>query len=155
ENGRVEVRDQNGAVVRSGDSGSPATTGPLMVKGANGDLILVGTKSGLTTFNAADMTALSSVSLNNDAPIGTLAAEDLDGDGVPEVLMVTARGQVVALKAADGKVLWQSVVGTDADRFAFVDVDSDHVLDVVISGGQTFAIALSGRDGSVVWKDSE
>jgi len=42
ETGRIEVRDTAGALVRSGDSGSPATTPPLFIKGRHGDFILVG-----------------------------------------------------------------------------------------------------------------
>jgi outer membrane protein assembly factor BamB len=155
ENGQVEVRDRTGALIRSGDAGSPATTPPLFVNGSAGGLILVGTRSGLTALSADDLHALGTVTLSGDAPRGTLAAADLNGDGTVEVIMVTDRGRVVAVKAADGKTLWEAAGGADTETTAFADVNGDGLLDVLVAGGSTFAFALSGRDGSIVWKDSE
>lgn len=153
--GQIEIRDVTGAVVRSGDAGSPATTPPLFIRGRRGDFILVGTQRGLTALTADELSPLGMVTIKDDAPRGNLASEDLDGDGTPEVIMLTGRGQVVAVNAADGKPIWEASVGTEVQTVAFADVDGDRVLDVVLDGGQTFAVALSGRDGSVVWKDSE
>jgi outer membrane protein assembly factor BamB len=155
ENGQVEVRDRTGGLIRSGDVGSPASTPPLFVNGSAGGLILVGTKSGLTALSAEDLHALGRVTLDGDAPRGTLAAGDLNGDGTVEVIMVTDRGRVVAVKAADGKKLWDAAGGSDIDTTAFADVNGDGLLDVLVAGGNTFALALSGRDGSIVWKDNE
>ena len=155
DNGRLEVRDNAGALIRSGEAGSPATTSPLFVKGPRGDLVLVGTKSGLTALNAEDLRALGRVSFNGDAPRGALAAADLNGDGVFEVVSVTNRGRVEVVNAVDGKLLWENNAGTDAETAAFADIDSDGWLDVLMAGGQAFAVALSGRDGSVIWQDSE
>jgi outer membrane protein assembly factor BamB len=155
DSGQVEIRDMAGAVVRSGDAGSPATTAPLLIRARRGDLILVGTRGGLTALTADDLRTLGMVAIKDDAPRGTLAAADLDGDGWPEVIMMTDRGRVVAVSAGDGKTLWQANVSNESETVAFADIDGDQVLDVVIAGGQTFALALSGRDGSVVWQDNE
>lgn len=155
DSGHVEVRDHAGALVRSGDAGSPATTPPLFVSGQRGGLILVGTRSGLTALGAADLRALGRVVINGDAPRGNLSAEDLNGDGTVEVIMITEHGRIVAVNAADGKTLWEAASASDAEAAAFADVNADGVLDVLIAGGQTFALALSGRDGSIVWKDNE
>ena len=155
ENGQVEIRDRAGALIRSGDSGSPATTAPLFVNGSRGGLILVGTRSGLTALSADDLNVLGRVTVNGDAPRGTLAAEDLNGDGAAEVIMVTDRGRVVVVNAADGKTLWEETGGGDAEATAFADINGDGVLDVLMAAGQTFAMALSGRDGSIVWQDKE
>ncbi len=154
-NGRIEVRDESGAVVRSGDAGSAVTTPPLFVKGSHAALVMVGTKNGLTALNADDLRPLGRVAIKDDAPRGTLAAEDLNGDGAAEVLMVTERGRVVAVNAADGQMLWNANVGSEADGMTFADVNGDGVMDVVVGTSQVFALALSGRDGSIVWKDSE
>ena len=154
DSGHVEIRDLAGAVVRSGDAGSPATTAPLLIRGRRGDLILVGTRGGLTALTA-DLSALGMVAIKGDAPRGTLAAADLDGDGSPEVIMMTDRGRVVAVSAADGKTLWEANVSNESETVAFADINGDQVLDVVMTGGQSFALALSGRDGSVVWQDNE
>jgi outer membrane protein assembly factor BamB len=155
DSGQVEIRDMAGTVVRSGDAGSPATTAPLLIRGRRGDLILVGTRGGLTALTADDLRPLGMVAIKGDAPRGTLAAADLDGDGSPEVIMMTDQGRVVAVSAADGKTLWEANVSNESETVAFADLNGDQVLDVVITGGQTFALALSGRDGSVVWQDNE
>jgi len=155
ENGRIEFRDLTGKTLRAGDAGSPATTRPLFVNGPRGGLVLLGTRSGLTAFDSADLRALGRVALKNGAPRGTLSAADLDGDGVAEVIMLTDQGHIVAVNTADGKILWESLSANDAQSVAFADVNGDHVLDVLVAGGQAFAMALSGRDGSVVWKEDE
>jgi len=152
--GQVEIRDLAGTVVRSGDAGSPATTPPLFIKDRRGDFILVGTRDGLTALTA-ELSPLGMVAIKDDVPRGALAAEDLDGDGSLEVIMMTERGRVIAVSGADGKILWEASVGNEGQSVAFADVDGDRVLDVVLAGGQSFALALSGRDGSVVWKDNE
>jgi outer membrane protein assembly factor BamB len=155
DSGQVEVRNMAGAVICSGDSGSPATTPPLFIKDRSRDLILVGTKAGLTALAADDLRPLGMLATKDDAPRGTLAAQDLDGDGSPEVIMMTDRGRVVAVNAAEGRTLWETTVGNDGETVAFVDVNEDRVFDVVVAGDQSFALALSGRDGSVVWKDNQ
>ena len=155
ETGRIEVRDTAGALVRTGDCGSPANTPPLFIKGRHGDFILVGTRAGLTALTADRLSPLGMVAIKDDAPRGTLAAEDLDGDGSTEVIMMTDRGRVVAVNAADGKIRWEVNAANEGQAIAFADLDGDRVLDVVLAGGQSFALALSGRDGSVVWKDDE
>jgi outer membrane protein assembly factor BamB len=155
DSGQVEIRNMKGAVVRSGDAGSPATTPPLFIKGRGSDFILVGTRGGLTALTSSDLYPLGMVAIKEDTPRGTLAAEDLDGDGSAEVIMMTARGRLIAVSGADGKTIWEATVGNDAQSVAFADVDADRVLDVIVTGGQSFALALSGKDGSVIWKDGE
>jgi outer membrane protein assembly factor BamB len=155
ESGQVEVRDAAGAVIRTGNAGSPATTPPLNVKGRSGDLILVGTRAGLTAMTSEELRPLGMVAIDGDAPRGTLTAQDLDADGFPEVIMTTDRGRMVVVNATDGKTLWEASPGNETETLAFIDVDGDRVLDIVIAAGQTFASALSGRNGSVLWKDSE
>ena len=155
EDGGVDVFDKAGRVVRSGQSGSTPSTPPLFVNGPRSGLILIGSRNGLTALDADDMRALGRVTLKDDVPRGSLAAEDLDGDGVAEVVMITVRDRVVAVNAADGKILWQAEAGRDAGNVAFADVNRDGVLDVLLAAGQTFATALSGRDGSVIWKEVE
>jgi outer membrane protein assembly factor BamB len=153
--GQIEIRDLAGAIVRSGNAGNSATTAPLFIKARRGDFVLVGTRGGLAALTADELSPLGMVAIKEDAPRGTLAAADLDGDGSPEVIFMTERGRVVAVTASDGKILWESVVANESQELAFADVNGDRILDVVLSGGPSFAVALSGRDGSVVWKDNE
>jgi outer membrane protein assembly factor BamB len=155
ETGDVELRDQSGIRIRSGSAGSPATTGPILVKGRQQDLVLIGTREGLTAMRAADLRPLGREAIKGDAPRGTLVAQDLDGNGVPEVLMSTERGHLTAVSSEDGKILWDVSVDADASTIGFADLNGDKVSDVIITSTQTFAIALSGRDGSTIWKDGE
>ncbi len=151
--GRIEIRDSAGAVIRSGDAGSMATTAPIFVRSATGNLVLVGTRDGLTALTANELRPLGRVALKDDAP-RLLVAQDLDGDGNAEVIMTTMRGNVIAVKSADGTIAWNVPVDADGGAVASADVNGDHVLDVFVTGSQTFAVALSGRDGSTIWKDT-
>jgi len=152
DDGRLQVFDHAGKLIRSGDAGSAVTTSPLFVRGTGGGLILVGTRNGLTALSAEDLRPLGRVSLKDDAPQGTLFADDLDGDGVAEVVMFTNRGRVVVVKSDEGKIVWEADAGAAA-AVAFADINADRVLDLLLAGKQGFAFALSGRDGTLIWKD--
>ena len=152
--GDIEIRDAAGVVTQSANVNSSATTPPLFVRGRSSDLILVGTRDGLTALTA-DLRPLGRMSIPGDAPRGTLMAQDLDGDGVAEVIMTTERRHLVAVNSTDGKVFWDVSATDYGDTLAFADINGDHVLDVFTVVGQRFVIALSGRDGSVIWKDNE
>jgi outer membrane protein assembly factor BamB len=154
ESGDIEIRDAAGAVTRAANVNSFATTGPLFVRGRRGDLILVGTREGLTALTA-DLRPLGRMAIPNDAPRGTLVAQDLDGDGVAEIIMTTERRHLIAVNSADGKILWDVTANDYGETLAFADINGDHVLDIFTEAGQRFAVALSGRDGSIIWKDDE
>ena len=154
ENGQIEIRDSGGALIRTGPAASQATTPAIMVRGRRGNLVLVGTRDGLTALTADTLQPLGRVALANDQSRGNLTAEDLDGDGIVEVLMTTVRGHVVAVNTTDGKIVWDAAAHNDNGTFAFADLDRDGVIDVITSDGPSLA-ALSGRDGSVIWRDTE
>ena len=154
DNGDIEIRDATGAVTRAANVNSFATTGPLFVRGRRSDLILVGTREGLTALTA-DLRPLGRMAIPNDAPRGTLVAQDLDGDGVAEIIMTTERRHLIAVSSTDGKILWDVAANDYGEKLAFADINGDHVLDIFTEAGQRFAVALSGRDGSVIWKDDE
>ena len=153
--GTLDVRDHAGQRVRSLKMDTTITTPPLHVTTPRASLFLVGTENGLISLSADDLKPLGRIATEQDAPAGTLAAADLDGDGAPEVLMLTRRGRVVAVNTADGKIKWYTPGATDASSAAFADLNSDGVLDVLVAGGQDFARGYSGRDGSLIWKAEE
>jgi outer membrane protein assembly factor BamB len=155
ENGEVEVRDKAGRLIRSGSAGSPALTGPVIVKGRRQDLVLIGTREGLTAMTVADLRPLGRVTIKDDSPRGSLIAQDLDGDGVAEIIMTTQRGHLIVIHSEDGKIIWDTPVSNDSQALAFADLDGDGVLDVIVPGAQAFATAFSGRDGATIWKDTE
>jgi outer membrane protein assembly factor BamB len=154
EDGRIEIRDKNGNVLRSGSAQGAVTTPPLFVQAPRA-LVLVGTRNGLTALDAENLRALGRVTIKDDTPRGVLATADLDGDGAAEVVMLTQRGQVMAINAADGKTRWEKGGAIDAEASAFADLDADGGMDVIVAAGPSFAMALSGRDGTVIWKADE
>jgi len=151
EDGRLQVFDESGKLTRSGDATSAVTTGPLFVRTSRGQLVLVGTRNGLTALNAEDLRPLGRVTLK-DSPRGSLFAQDLDNDGTPEVVLFTENGRVVVVKSDEGKVVWEGD-GKRAGATSFADLNSDHILDLLITGREGPAFALSGHDGAMIWKD--
>lgn len=150
--GILDVRGSSGERVRSVKMDTTITTLPLVVKGTRGTLVLVGTESGLISLTADDLKAVGRIATEGDAPGGLLTSADLDGDGSPEVVLLTRRGRVAVIGTADGKIKWHNTGGTDAASATFADLDNDGVLDVIVAAGPDFARGLSGRDGSVIWR---
>jgi outer membrane protein assembly factor BamB len=122
DSGDIEIRDATGAVSPAANVNSFATTGPLFVRGRRGDLILVGTREGLTALTA-DLRPLGRMAIPNDAPRGTLAAQDLDGDGVAEIIMTTERRHLIAVSSTDGKILWDVLANDYGENLAFADIN--------------------------------
>lgn len=152
EDGRLQVFDQTGKLTHSGNAAGVITTGPLVVQTPHRQLVLVGTREGLTALDAEDLRPLGRVTLSA-APRGSLYAPDLDHDGTPEVVLFTEGGHVVVVKSDEGKVIWESDAKR-AEAASFADVNGDHVLDLLMSGREGAAFVLSGRDGAMIWKES-
>ena len=152
DDGGLHLFDESGKLIIAANAGSPATTAPLIVRTARGQLLLLGTQSGLTALAAEDLRPLGRVTLKDDKPRGILLAQDLDNDGRAEVVMFTERGRVFVVKSEEGTTVWEADARR-AESAAFADVNGDRVLDLLLAGREGFAFALSGRDGSLLWKD--
>jgi len=86
---------------------------------------------------------------------GNLAAGDLDGDGVPEVVGIGNRAGTYAFRA-DGTLLWQSFYPTALDRGTenpsfggaplIADLEGDGNVEVVVGRS-----VLAGSDGALLW----
>ena len=151
EDGRLQIFDETGKLVRSGDAAAAITTAPLFVRTPRGQFVLVGTGHALTALNAENLSPLGRVTLKN-SPQGSLFAQDLDSDGTPEVILFTDSGRVVVVKSDEGKVVWEADAKR-AEATSFADINGDDVLDLLLTGREGAAFALSGRDGAIIWKD--
>jgi len=153
--GRVELRGADGAVVAQVKVEGEVTTSPLVVTRAEMPFLVVGTNNGLWAMSVPDLKVLGVIKAEDDSVRGSLAAADVDGDGSPEIAMVTKRGRVALINTSDGNVRWSAEGATDAASATFADVNGDGVLDVIVAGGSDFALGFSGRDGSLVMKVEE
>lgn len=152
--GLLEVRNSAGERVRAMKLDTALTTSPLVITVGGNARVMIGSESGLIMLKADDLKPTGRIVTEGDAPTGTLVAADLDGDGAPEILMITRRGRIAAV-STEGKIKWHNTGATDAASVAFADLDKDGVQDVLVAGGQNFAQGFSGRDGTLIWRTEE
>ena len=150
--GMLDVRNSNGESVRTLKMDTTITTPPLVVTGPRGTLVLVGSENGLISMTAEDLKPIGRIATDGDAPSGMLTATDLDGDGTPEVVLITRQGRIAAIGTGDGKIKWYNSGVENASSAAFADLNNDGVLDVLVAAGQDFAHGFSGRDGTLIWR---
>jgi hypothetical protein len=150
--GRVELRGADGEAKGEAKVEGDVTTAPLVVSRGQMTFMVVGTDSGLWAFSLPDLKVLGVIKADDDSIRGVLSSSDVDGDGSPEVVMVTKRGRVALVNTTDGNVRWSMEGVPSAEAAAFADVNGDGVLDVIVPGGDAFALGFSGRDGSLVMK---
>ncbi|HKG14560.1 MAG TPA: PQQ-binding-like beta-propeller repeat protein [Pyrinomonadaceae bacterium] len=150
--GRVELRGADGESKGEAKIEGDVTTAPLVVSRGEMTFMVVGTDNGLWAFSLPDLKVLGVIKADDDSIRGVLSSSDVDGDGAPEVVMVTKRGRVALVNTTDGNVRWSMEGVPSAEAAAFADVNGDGVLDVIVPGGDAFALGFSGRDGSLVMK---
>jgi outer membrane protein assembly factor BamB len=150
--GRVELRGADGETKGEAKVDGDVTTAPLVVARGQMTFMVVGTNNGLWAFSLPDLKVLGVIKADDDSIRGVLSSSDVDGDGAPEVVMVTKRGRVALVNTTDGNVRWSMEGVQSAEAAAFADVNGDGVLDVIVPGGDAFALGFSGRDGSLVMK---
>jgi hypothetical protein len=154
--GRVEFRGADGQVIAEAKIDEDVTTAPLVARRGEMAFMAVGGSSALWALSVPDLKVLGAIRAEDDSVRGSLASADVDGDGSPEIVMVTKKGRVALVSTEDGTVRWFAEGGEAAASAAFADLNGDNVLDVIVPGtGSTFALGYSGRDGSLVMRVEE
>jgi outer membrane protein assembly factor BamB len=89
---------------------------------------------------------------SNDGSADPILA-DLDNDQELEVVVGNEKGNVIALNADDGSLLWQHLTGNGVYCTpALGDIDNDKKLDVIIGSTDGYMYALYGENGSIIWQ---
>jgi outer membrane protein assembly factor BamB len=84
----------------------------------------------------------------SEMPVTHVEAGDVDGDGLPEVVILTA-GDVVYVLENDGDLAWRYEADFEVDTLRVIDLESDGAADEILLVGR-FAIALLGDAGEPI-----
>jgi len=87
---------------------------------------------------------------------GGCAVEDIDGDGIDEVVVGNAGGppfRIYCFNALDGTIKWYYETGDDNSWTAVVvkDINLDGVKEVLCGSNDNYLYCLRGTDGALVW----
>jgi hypothetical protein len=87
-------------------------------------------------------------------PWEVVEIEDLNGDGISDVIAGTFSGQVYAISGDAGIQLWNTSIGNViiSELKIVDDIDGDDVQDIFVSGINPNVYLLSGRTGQVIWQ---
>ncbi len=77
-----------------------------------------------------------------DAPVTHLQTGDINGDGTPEIVLLTADNWVHVLENT-GNLAWRYELGTEALDLLVADLDSDGQTSEIFIGGSTYNTLLS------------
>ncbi|XP_033095277.1 protein DEFECTIVE IN EXINE FORMATION 1-like [Anneissia japonica] len=81
---------------------------------------------------------------------GQVTVEDLDGNGVLELIVIDNSGNVMCVNAM-GDVIWESEIsGTSSAGSRVVDLNGDGILDVLVASDDGSVWAFKGDSGSLV-----
>jgi hypothetical protein len=155
QNGTIEIRGADGSLIKSSQLGSEPTTAPLIVQSAKLTQVVVGSRDGLLALSLDQFKVTSKIAPDGDVVRGTLAATDVDGDGLPEIVFLTTKGRIALASTMGGMLKWYAGGAHQAEGVAFADVNADRILDVIVPDETAFALGYSGRDGALIWKVEE
>lgn len=153
--GTLDLRNIKGERVRSTKLDVQFTTPPLIIQTPQTTQAMIGSDRGLLAIDVATLKPLWRVATEGDAPRGQLAAADFDGDGTPEVVMITRRGRTVVVGSANGKIRWYANIPNRAGLPILTDLNGDTVPDVLVAADAASLIGHDGRSGAVIFGDEK
>lgn len=153
--GTLDFRNMKGERVRSTKLDVQFTTPPLIVQTPQTTMGMIGTDHGLIAIDVATLKPLWRVATEGDAPRGQLAAADLDGDGSPEVVMITRRGRTVAVSTTNGKIKWYANIANRAAVPLLADLNGDGAVDVLIASDAATLVGHDGRSGTLIFGEAK
>lgn len=153
--GTLDLRNIKGERVRSTKLDVQFTTPPLIVQTPQNTQAMIGSDHGLIAIDVATLKPLWRVATEGDAPRGQLSAADFDGDGVPEIVMITRRGRTVVVGSANGKIRWYANLPNRAVTTILTDLNGDNVPDVLVAADSTSLIGHDGRSGALIFGDEK
>lgn len=153
--GTVDLRNIKGERVRSTKLDVQFTTPPLIIQTPQTTQAMIGSDKGLIAIDVATLKPLWRVATEGDAPRGQLSAADFDGDGAPEVVMITRRGRTVVVGSLNGKIRWYANLPNHAGTSILTDLNGDNVPDVLVASDSMSLIGHDGRSGALIFGDEK
>ncbi len=147
---------ENEFIVNSSIESSPSL-GKIM-SDQNVDIVFGSGNGILYLLNGKNLSVLWSNDYG-DSMWSTPVVDDLNADGIPEIIFTITQGVIGKIFAVDGRngdVVWQHSFNSTSDPFesspAVADLNLDGIDDVVVGGNDGIIRALNGNDGSLLWK---
>jgi hypothetical protein len=82
-----------------------------------------------------------------------LVVEDIDQDGIRDIVINTWGGDVMALSSVDGSKIWE--INTDCMNMLMAkipDTNGDNLSEILVGTTNALAIMIDGLKGSVIWQ---
>lgn len=128
----------------NGDGQPDVVAGATSPDGSHGRVIAINGATGqiLWTFNTS-----------GTAVFALEALDDINGDGVPDIIAGSFNGNLYLLDATDGQVIDQGYLGNNLilQLFRLDDINEDGYADIYPTHSGTAAMAIDGTTGNAIW----
>ena len=90
---------------------------------------------------------------NTGVPVSaSLAADDINADGIKDVFAVTESGAILCIDGRQGSIVWKFDIGTAARTSpVLADLNADGVSDVIVGSKNFRLYTLDGKNGQKIW----
>lgn len=152
--GTVRLIGANGSVIWQTRLGAYVWAQPIVgdLAGDGETRLALGTSDGRLLVMAGNGTRIRERTALIDGSITWLTSGQLDDDPATELVLGTARGQVVAIDGGTGTVEWTRSLGTFAAVRAIGDADGDGANEVYATAADGVVRSLEGDTGRTIWE---